>query len=185
VASRTGTGEREGYATAVAELWTDLARTLRRLDEVAEQPYVEELASLASLQYRLHRAIELLAGIEPPAGAEDAHAELLSALEDARDVTGEIVAAGDVSGFVHQWRAALFRVRLARSQLLQPRALPTARADEAELDDDGASLAAPLAALTLTLLAAVALVVGALLGPWPVWTAGLALVAAAVLVYRT
>lgn len=183
MAPRAGTGEREGYATAVAELATKLARTLRRLDEVAQVPDPDGLDSLPSLQYRLHQSVELLAGIDPPSGSEDAHAELLAALEDARDLTGEVAASGDVSGLLHQWRGALFRVRLARSQLLLPRALPAPLRDELEVEET-ASLAPQLAALTLMLVAAVALVVGALLGPWPVWAAGVALVACAFLVYR-
>jgi len=181
VAPRVGTGEREGYATAVAELWTNLARTLGRLDDAAD---TEDLDSLPSLQYRLHEAIELLAGFDPPNGAEEAHADLLEALEDARDLTGEVVASGEVAGHLHQWRGALFRVRLARSQLLLPRALPPAVREDEELDAGQASLAPQLAALTLMLLAAVALVVGALLGPWPVWAAGLVLVVGALLLVR-
>jgi hypothetical protein len=185
VAPRTGTGERQGYATAVAELWTNLARTLARLDDVAGQPEPNALASLPSLQYRLHEAIELLAGIDPPTGAEEAHAELVSALEDARDLTGEVLACGDVVGFLHQWRAALFRVRLARSQLFLPRAQPAAPAEDEAVEGVGVSLVAPLASVTLILLALVAFLVAGLFGPWLLWTAGLVLLAAALLVYRS
>src|SRR5919197_1894635 len=149
VAPRAGTGEREGYATAVAELWTTLARTLARLDEVAQRPEPDELDALPLLQYRLHKSVELLAGIEPPRGTEEAHAELLAALEDARDLTGEVAAADEPAGLLHQWRGALFRVRLARSQLLLPRALPAPLRDEVELEQ-AVSLAPQLAALTLT-----------------------------------
>ena len=64
-------------------------------------------------------------GIVPPAGAEAAHAELRAALAEARDATGEVAGAladGDadaVAALVHEWRGALFRVRLARHRLLE------------------------------------------------------------------
>jgi hypothetical protein len=184
VAPRVGTGEREGYATALAGLWGGLSRTLRQLDEIASDPERASLESLPLLQYRLHQAAELVFGIRPPRAAEDAHAELVEALEDARDLTAEVAATGPVDGLLHRWRGALFRVRLARSQVLAarvPRPEPEAPAVE---ETASSSFAAPLAALTLTLLGAIALTIGAVLGPWPVWVAGVAAVAVGLLVYR-
>jgi hypothetical protein len=183
VAPRLGTWERGEYATVLAELWGALTTTLSRLDEVAGEPDGDGILLLPALQYRLHEAHELLAGVTPPEGAEEAHVELLAALEDARDLTGEVVEWGLLSGPVHQWRAALFRVRLARSQLLLPQALPAPR--RADPDPESTPFVLPLAALTLTLLGTVALVVGAMLGPWPVWAIGIALVGAAILLYRS
>lgn len=182
VASRVGTGEREGYASALAGLWTDLSRTLARLDAVASHPDPESLELLPSLQYRLHEAAERVYGIHPPKAAEHAHGELIEALEAARDLTAEIAAAGDVDGLLHRWRGALFRVRLARSQVAAARPRPLE--PQAEPADLGSSIAAPLGALTLTLIGAVALATGAVLGPWPVWVFGVAAVALGLLVYR-
>ena len=179
MAPKAGTGQREGYATALAQLWPDLARTLTRLDAVAARPDEDGLSSLPALQYRLHLAGEVLAGTRPPAGAEAAHEELLEALEDARDLTGDIAERGARAGLVPQWRVALFRVRLARSHVLTP---PAPNAHEAAIDADDPELGrpavlGPFLALTSVVLGAVALVVGGLLGPWPLWAAGLALVA--------
>jgi hypothetical protein len=90
----TPTGERQGYATALAGLWTGLSRTLSHLEAIAAAPG-ERLADddaldvLPRLQYALHSASELAHGIDPPPGAERAHAELAAALADARDATGE------------------------------------------------------------------------------------------------
>jgi hypothetical protein len=184
VAPRVGTGEREGYATALAGLWGDLSRTLARLDEIAADPE-QGTDALPMLQYRLHRAAELVYGIRPPRAAEDAHADLVDALEDARDLTSEVVARGPVDGLLHRWRGALFRVRLARSQILQARAIHSEpEAVPAPPEQASSSFAAPLGALTLTLLGAIALTTGAVLGPWPVWVAGVAAVAVGLLVYR-
>jgi len=182
VTSRAGTGEREGYATALAGLWSDLSRTLTRLDAVAAHPDPDSLEALPSLQYRLHEAAERVYGIHPPKAAERVHAELIDALEDARDLTAEIVAAGDAGGLVHRWRGALFRVRLARSQVAAARPRPLE--PEPEPDDLRSSFVAPLGALTLTLIGAVAVTTGAVLGPWPVWVGGVAAVALGLLVYR-
>jgi hypothetical protein len=183
VASRVDTGQREGYATALAGLWGDLSRTLRRLDEIAAEPEGAPLDALPALQYRLHQAAEHVYGIRPPQAAEEAHAELVDALEDARDLTAEVAATGPVDGLLHRWRGALFRVRLARSQVLAAKVQPT-EPEPAAVDEESTSLAAPLGALTLTLLGAIALTVGAVLGPWPVWVLGVAAVAVGLLVYR-
>jgi hypothetical protein len=185
VAPKAGTGEREGYATALAQLWPGLARTLAQLDAVAGRPDADGLLALPALQYRLHLAAELLSGTVPPNGAEGAHEELLDALHDARDLTGEVAERGAGPALVPQWRVALFRVRLARSQLLAAPApdVPDAPPEpDAELDGPG--IVAPMVALTFALLGSVGVVVGALLGPWPLWAAGLALVGASPVVFH-
>ena len=181
MAPKAGTGQRAGYATALAQL----ARTLGQLDTVAERPDADGLLSLPALQYRLHLAAELLAGTAPPHGAEAAHEELLGALHDARDLTGEVAERGARPALVPQWRVALFRVRLARSQLLAPPARDVPEvAPEPDAELEGPGLVAPMVALTCALLGAVGVVVGALLGPWPLWAAGLALVGASPVVFH-
>ena len=68
---------------------------------------------------------------------------------------------------LHEWRGALFRVRLARLRLARPRRVPSSwrlcRAD----------LARPLVAFLLALVGALAFVAGATLAAWPLWVAGL------------
>src|SRR5207253_1874642 len=96
-----GTGQRHGYASALAGLWSDLSSTLARLEALAAEPEeLDETAGevLPGLQYSLHRASELAHGISPPAGAETAHAELAAALADARDVTAEVADVLDSAG---------------------------------------------------------------------------------------
>jgi uncharacterized protein (DUF2342 family) len=177
------------YAEAMGELWTGLSRTLGRLDRIAAEPdrlddeRVE--ISLRRLQYSLHLASEQAYGVEPPPGAETAHAELADALACARDATAEVVEAVADYGaegaepLLHEWRGALFRVRLARLRL----AVPAAERPR-ELEEPHESLVRPLAAFLLALAGALAFVAGATLGLWPVWAAGLVAVLAAVLCYR-
>ncbi|MGH3004285.1 MAG: hypothetical protein ACRDM1_16740 [Gaiellaceae bacterium] len=182
----TGTGAR--YDAAMGELWHGLARTLARLDVAAAEPESldgdEAVTALRRLQYALHLASESAYGLEPPAGSESAHAELAEALSCARDATAEVAEAVEVWGadgvepLLHEWRGALFRVRLARMRLVP--SPPHA----AETPEPAGGFALPLAAFLLALLGAVAFVGGATLGLWPLWTAGLLAVAASVLVYR-
>jgi len=185
------TGAREGYVSAIAGLWGNLAGTLTQLEGLAAKPgerftAVGAAERLGQLQYGLHSASELALGIEPPPGAEAAHAELAEALVDARDVTAEVVdaferdGAAGPSNLVYEWRVALFRVRLAQLRLAErsnPVAPPPA---EPETGPPWAALAA-----TLLVLAGVAAVAGgAMLSLWPLWTVGLALFSAGFLVYR-
>jgi len=180
---------REQYAEEIGVLWTGLSRTLGRLDRIAaepeqlEQPGVE--LSLPRLQYALHLASEHAYGVEPPPGAETAHAELADALACARDATAEVAetlrdwGADGVWQLVHEWRGALFRVRLARLRL----AMPAAGAKPEE-PPHGAFAWRPLAAFLLALAGALAVAAGATLGEWPVWAAGLLAVCGSVLAYR-
>lgn len=187
---KAGTGELQVYATAVAGLWRDLARTLGRLDELARDPqaaFDDELAldELSRLQYSLHRAAELAYGLEPPEGAEGPHGELAAALEEARDATAEIAAGVEAfgpdaaAGLVHEWRGALFRVRLARMRLAGPRPAPP---QEAPASDP--PVAAPIVAFLLALVGAVAFATGATTNAWPLWAGGLVCVVAGLAVYR-
>src|SRR5690242_19295898 len=111
-------------------LWAGVNRTLGSVDALADEP--GELASdrgvtaLRRLQYRLHLAGEQAYGITPPPGSASAHAELREALVSARDATGVIADTIDDEGpdgavpLLHEWRGALFRVRLARLRLATP-----------------------------------------------------------------
>src|SRR5262249_7612307 len=97
--------EQQGYASALEGLWTGLSRTLTLLERYAAEP-AERLDAddapevLSSLQYRLHVAGEVAAGIVPPAGSTMAHEELSSALADARDATAEVVEALELGNAV-------------------------------------------------------------------------------------
>jgi hypothetical protein len=173
----------------MGELWSGLARTLSRLEEIAAAP--EQLAdedavdALRCLQYSLHTASEHIYGLEPPSGAETAHAELGSALAGARDATAEVAEAVEELGvdaaavLVHEWRGALFRVRLARLRLAGPR-----RIEPAPEPVGRREIAAPLTAFLLALGGALAFVLGATIGPWPLWVAGLVAVCGSALAYR-
>lgn len=186
MAPRTGTGER--YATQMGELWSVLTRTLSRLDEFAGEPerLDDEAApeALRRLQYGLHTAGERVYGLAPPPGAEPAHAELWAALAGARDATAEVAEALEEDGpeavelLVHEWRGALFRVRLARLRLSAPRP-PTALEEQARRQ-----FRAPLVASLLVAFGACAFVLGATAGPWPVWAAGMLAVCGSTLAYR-
>jgi hypothetical protein len=188
LAPKIATGER--YAVAMGELWSGLARTLARLDRIAAEPADlgdgDVAESLRRLQYALHSGSEHVYGLVPPAGAETAHAELAAALAGARDATAEVAEAIEEGGvetaalLVHEWRGALFRVRLARLRLAGP---PPAR-EEQDDEPERRELAAPLLAFVLALGGALAFVVGATLGPWPLWVAGIVAVCASLLAYR-
>jgi hypothetical protein len=156
----------------MGELWTGLTRALGQLDRLAGDPEQlddgDALASLRRLQYRLHLAGEHASEVTPPEGAATAHAELAAALRDARDATGEVVEAVDEQGLdglvplLHEWRGALFRVRLARLRLATPPPRPPREEPPA---DDG--IAGPAVAVALVLAAALAVVAVLVLAHWP------------------
>ena len=182
-------GTPEQYADEMGELWTSLTHTLGRLDRYAAEPqrldddHVE--AALRRLQYGLHLAREQTYGVEPPEGAATAHAELAEALACARDATAEVAeavgewGADGVGSLLHEWRGALFRVRLARLRLAAPARRPVP-ADEPVRE----RLGRPLAAFLLALGGALAFVAGATLAEWPLWLLGLVAVCASMLTYR-
>ena len=183
------TGTAELYAVELGELWSGLALTLAQLDEVAADPEELEdddvLYELRRLQHRLHTFGERVYGLTPPAGAEPSHAELTAALEDARDATGEIVEAVEERGaaaaerLLHEWRGTLFRVRLARLRVTAQSPKPVAEDSGPPLD-----LRAPLIAIGLVLTGTTLFVTGAVVGPWPVWVAGMLAVCGSMLAYR-
>jgi hypothetical protein len=191
-------GERRAYATAVADLWERLGSALARLERVAELP-VERIAvdardELPTLQYGLHAGAELAIGILPPAGAETVHAELVAALNQARDATAEMAAAiaeGDdelAERLVPEWRGALFRVRLARLRALEryPLRLAEDGREPAEVVETGTARVSPtaLAGTALVVLGALLFTAGAVLAAWPLWAAGLALFAGGFVLFR-
>jgi hypothetical protein len=183
------TGRRQRYAIALADLWAGLGVTLSRLEALAEalgdDGDDDALEELPKLQYSLHRASELALGIVPPAGAEAAHAELRSALAEARDATGDVAAAladdgaETAAALVHEWRGALFRVRLTRHLLVARPAPPPAPPEQ-----DRPFPWTPLAGAALVALGAFAFTSGAVLGLWPLWAAGLMLVAGGFVAHR-
>ena len=184
------TGERQAYASAVTDLWKRLGLALTRLERLAELPAEwdaeEVLEELPSLQYCLHAGAELAVGIQPPLGLEAAHAELVTALAQARDATAEIAAAIDgvgvelVDPLVPEWRGALFRVRLARLRALERRDVhvaadnPVAEPHREPVPFNRTGLAA-LIACALVLGGGLLFTAGAVLAAWPVWAAGLLL----------
>jgi hypothetical protein len=183
---------RERYASQVGALWSGLAGTLARLEALAAAPErladEEGIEDLRRLQYRLHAAGEGAVGLSPPASAQSAHGELAAALADARDATGELADAVELDGpaaiqpRIYEWRGALFRVRLARMRL----AAPAATVDSpAEPDEEPApGLAAPAAALALSLGGTIAFLVGATVGPWSLWALGAVALCSSLFVYR-
>jgi hypothetical protein len=180
----TGT---DRYAAQMGELWTGLSRTLSRLDLAAAEPDgLDESAvdALRRLQYALHLACERAFGLVPPVGALSAHAELTAALEAARDATAEVAEACAIWGaegvqpLLHEWRGALFRVRLARMRLVPPAPRLSAAVDAP------AALTRPLVAFLLALAGSLAFVAGATLSLWPLWVAGLVAVCGSVVAYR-
>jgi hypothetical protein len=184
VSQELRTGGRHNYASAIAGLWSGLSHTLSRLEQIAADPdetlaETETLDSLPGLQYTLHAASETVAGIAPPVEAQSSHAELASALADARDATAEVAEAASSGGvdaawpLVWEWRGALFRVRLARLRL--------APVPESPETPDAASTSIAVAAVVLVLVGAIVVALGALLGLWPVAAAGMTVVACALL----
>lgn len=173
----------QGYATALGDLWLGLGPTLTALERIAAVPLrLDEAADeLPALQHGLHTAVELAFGIEPPAGAEGAHATLALALAEARDATAELADTLAVEGaeaaapLVWEWRGALFGVRLARRTLVAHAAVDPG-------EDTGTRIA--VVSLSLLLAGVAAVLGGALAHDWPFWVGGLGFVAASLVLSR-
>lgn len=187
--------ERRDYASAVADLWDNLADALLHLERIAEStPHLadeDDYDVLPPLQYTLHSASELALGIEPPRGAEAIHEELIESLADARDATAQVCAGlseGDdelVERSLPEWRGALFRVRLARLRALERLSVPIRSEAPAAFSEPAAgSPLAAFAATTLVVVGALLFTAGAVLAAWPVWAAGLALFAGGFVLFR-
>jgi len=171
-----GSRATQGYESALDHVGRDLRPALRALDEAAADPgsLAAHADELPALQYALHVAAERVLDLPPATGGEEAHAELGAALEIAREETACIGAAleeydgGGAAALIWEWRVALFGVRIALRRA-----------------NDGGTGAKPPEELRPTyvpvvlLAAAVAAVLGgALADLWPLWSVGLALVAA-------
>ena len=173
----------QSYTTALGDLWLGLGPTLVALERIAAVPLrLDESADdLPVLQHRLHTAVELAFGIEPPVGAEAAHATLALAIAEARDATAELADTLEVEGvdaaapLVWEWRGSLFGVRLARRTLAQQTAVQP---------DDGADPRQGLMSLLLLLAGVATVLGGALAHDWPFWVGGLAFVAASLVLSR-
>ena len=189
--SSAGIGERESYASELEGLWSGLSHTLTRLEALAADPArlgdEATLNALPRLRYVLHAAGETALGIDVPAEAQPAHADLAAALAEARDLTAEIEdvlareGAETAGAMVYEWRGALFRVRLARLRLAVP-------AQSLGPPPDSHERPFPLAALVATMLllaGTAAFVLGAATASWPVWTAGLLAFATGCVAYRS
>ncbi len=180
--SMTIPGATQTYATELAGLWTGLSRALSDLDALAARPEqrlsdLDAAATLGRLRYVLHTAGELTLGIAPPDGAERAHSELAFALANARDATAVIADLLEEGGIeaiqpvLHEWRGALFAVRLARTRA----AVPAIESATREASSPLPPPAAALSAITLIVLGAATFAGGTLLHRWPLWTVGLLL----------
>ncbi len=164
-----GSESPRAYADTMAGLWIDLHRTLARLDRVAADAelLLDDVDSLPTLQYELHRAAELVDGLAPPDGAESVHEELVEALAEARELTAEIAAGlahGGVEAaapLVWEWRGALFRVRFARVRLERRRLAPVVADAVSAPPQRRPLLAAAAVAIGSTLV-----LLAALLGLW-------------------
>jgi hypothetical protein len=174
----------------MGELWSGLSRTLSRLDRIAGDPNILEDSDtydvLQRLQYRLHMAGERVYGLAPPPGAEASHRDLWASLAVARDATADVADALAEDGpeaaglLVHEWRGALFGVRLARLRLLGPPRRPEATAEPRPTR----RLTVPVLACVLVTTGAAAFVLGATTGRWPLWLAGMLAVCGSALRYR-
>lgn len=171
-----GSRAAQGYESALEHLGRDLGPALRALDEAAADPWqlTARADDLPTLQYALHVASERVLDLPPAAGHEEAHAELGAALAIAREETACVASALEEHGsagaapLVWEWRVALFGVRIALRDADGRRASSVPPAEHA-----------PAYAPVLLLAAGVAAVLGgALAGLWPLWAAGLVLVAA-------
>jgi hypothetical protein len=154
----------------MAGLWIDLRLALSRLDALSADvdALPDHRDELPPLQYELHCAAELAAGLTPPEGAELEHEELTDALMDARETTAEVADALVHGGpdatapLVWEWRGALFRVRYARLRVERPRKAP---APVAVPELPGPQTSFPVAAGAVALGSALVLL-AALLGLW-------------------
>jgi hypothetical protein len=167
-------GATRGYEHVLEDVRRELRPTLRALENAAAAPdeLADAAAELPALQYALHVAGERVLGLEPLPGLEEAREEIAVALAIAREETADVLEAvenGDpaVEALVWEWRAALFGVRLALEHAEARDANESPR--RPRLRDLG-----PI----LTLVTGVLVVLGgALADLWPVWVAGLCLVA--------
>ena len=165
-----GTSSPRAYAAVMAGLWIDLELTLARLDALAAdaERLLEDCETLPALQYELHRAAELVAGLAPPQDAIAVHEELSEALAEARELTAELAEAlghgglDAASPLVWEWRGALFRIRFARVRLERP----SPALDSAPDPRSAPSARAPVLAAIAVAMGSALVLFAALLGLW-------------------
>jgi hypothetical protein len=165
-----GTGSPRSYAAVMAGLWIDLELTLARLDSLAGdgERLLDGRETLPALQYDLHCAAELVAGLAPPEDAVPVHEELAEALAEARELTAELAEALGHGGLeaaaplVWEWRGALFRIRFARVRLERPSPAAAAAPDPGSPP----SARAPVFAAAAVAVGSTLVLVAALLGLW-------------------
>ena len=175
------TGATRGYEHVLEDVRRELRPTLRALEHVAAAPdeLAESAADLPALQYALHVAGERVLGLEPLPGHEEAREQLAVALAIAREETADVLEAVDngdpaADALVWEWRAALFGVRLALEHADAPNGTNVP-------ERPGLRELAPV----VTIITGVLIVLGgALADLWPVWAAGLALVALSTVLSR-
>lgn len=171
-----GSRAAQGYESALEHVGRDLRPALRALDEAAADPLslMAHAEDLPALQYALHVAAERVLDLPQVAGADEARAELEAALANAREETAYMVAALEEHGcdgaaaLVWEWRVALFGVRIAL-RLADGGSTPA---------DEPVELRPAYFPVVLLAIAVAAVLGGALADLWPLWTAGIALVAA-------
>ena len=181
MAPETQTGER--YATQVGELWSGLSRTLARLEALAAEPELldddERSTRCGAFSTACTSRASTRSGSPAGRGRAGAHRARGGARRRARrDRRGRRGARrrralDGVDALLHEWRGALFRVRLARLRLRR------AAAGAATLDRSpraGAAAARARARWRAVLARGRrrrrASRVGATLELWPVWVAG-------------
>jgi len=167
-------GATRGHGSALEHVRRELRPTLRALETAAAAPdaLVDAADELPALQYALHVAGERVLGLGPAPGHEEMLDDLAVALAIAREETADVARALEgadeaaAAPLVWEWRAALFGVRLALERVEAP---PPEEPAPRVLH----------AALPVVLVAAgiAAVLAGALAELWPLWTAGLGLVA--------
>ena len=127
---KTGTDER--YSVAMGDLWSGLARTLARLDVArrrarAARRRTARRTSLRRLQYALHlaararlRARAAARRCEPLTRSSPTRSPARATRPPTSPRPSRSGAPTASTPLLHEWRGALFRVRLARLRLAAP-----------------------------------------------------------------
>jgi hypothetical protein len=161
-----------------------------RLDTIAADPFAHDVDDLSSSSRACSTACTSAASTSSgssrrraPRAPTRSWPTRSRAPGTATAEVSETVADEGLDGLrplLHEWRGALFRVRLARLRLAAPAPTPA----EPVLEPEHYPLVRPVAAFLLALCGAVAFAGGATLGYWPIWAAGLLAVGGGMLTYR-
>ena len=170
------TGDRQRYATKIAGLWRGLSEALDRLERIAADPVTrlgdpDELDGLPRLQYTLrprYGPTVRWCGIDVPRAWRCGCRGNVASVLIEKPARGDFLPILD-GGYGLQYSPLLvYRLRLVPAP--EPASAPTAEVERAAAR-----------VVTLTLVGAIAVCLGALLGEWPVAAAGLTLIACALL----